>query len=159
MHWYTCIFIFLSYCTCTSMCLTINYVKAPPQPSVLRNSLLRFTLFIFFLSDRFVGCSTWKCSMKDAGNSFVLTSAPAMPPGHLHIQWLLLNVQVRMGGIRMANAALVVAHRSLKPLEVVVVFPGHLPPRSTGEVVRQWDLVGLHWFQCVSRPYPLIVPI
>lgn len=53
------------------------------------------------------------CFMKHAGALCSLSlKLPAMPLGHLHIQWVMLNVQVRILISRIGNAVHVYAHSS-----------------------------------------------
>lgn len=65
-----------------------------------------------------------------------------MPPGHLHIQRVMLNVRVRILMSGMGNAVHVVTRCSDSRWMGVFAFPLATPPRSTQKVdlVRQPDL-------------------
>lgn len=151
-------------CACISVHVTTKAldVKGPPQPRILRNSLMRFMLFNL-RSDSFVSCSTWNAWWKTQAAALCSLShkRSAMPRGYLHIQWLLLNVQVRMGGIRMGNAEHVVSHPSQShwrgPLYSLATRP-HSAEKVDLVWQRELWLVRQHCSHSVRRPPPPILP-
>lgn len=139
--------------------VTTDDAKVPPQPSVLRNSHRDLHFSVWGLT--VLSAAQHEMLGERRGQQLCAHKHYVMPLGHLHIQWLLLNVQVRMGELEwlMLCMSFHISHRAIGGGSCI---PWTFAPAA----LKRWiwcnnKIFNLYVKNClyyVQRPHPPIVP-